>query len=42
MSDLLHAGPIGIDKVGDVERGKGHADAPLLRLRLHHGLAVGA
>ena len=39
--DLLHPGPIGIDKERDVELGKGHADATLLRLRLHHGLAFG-
>ena len=38
---LLHPGPVGVDKAGVVELGKGHADATLLRLRLHHGLAFG-
>ena len=33
--------PVGSDKERVVEPGKGHADATLLRLRLHHGLAFG-
>ena len=37
--NLLQPGPIGIDKVRDVELGKGHSDAALLPLRLDHGLA---
>ena len=39
--DLFQARPICPDKDGAVESGKGHADAVLLRLRLHHGLAFG-
>ena len=39
--NLLQPGPVGPDKEADVEPGKGHADATLLRLRLHHGLAFG-